>query len=222
MSPEISLVRYDQEQDAALLKVLEKRRSVRAFSPVAVSKDDVEKIVYAGLLAPYAAAAVEGVKDFRRFVVIAGNSPKLGLISELFKKRAGQSLAELKSRFAGQALPAFASRLERAQQSGLPGLGRVPWYIIACEQRGIPPSERQSLAHVLQNMWLRAASLGLGFQLISMFDQLADEKEFTNAIGISHGRYAVAGCAIGVPENPPGSNPFSQKLDLAAFLSWVD
>jgi nitroreductase len=214
--------RYDQAQDAALLKVLEKRRSVRAFSPEAVSKEDVEKIVYAGLLAPYAAAAVEGVKDFRRFVVIAGNNPKLSLVSELCKTRAAQSLAELKSRFAGRALPPFASRLERAQKSGLPGLGRAPWYIIACEQRGIPPAERQSLAHVMQNMWLRAASLDLGFQLISSFDQLADEKQFTDAIGIPHGRYAVAGCAIGVPEKPPEPNPFAQTTNLDDFLSWAD
>jgi len=214
--------RYDQAQDAALLKVLESRRSVRAFSPEGVSKDDVEKIVYAGLLAPYAAAAVEGVKDFRRFVVIAGNNAKLHSISELCKTRAGQALAELKSRFAGRTLPPFASRLERAQKSGLPGLGRVPWYIIACEQRGIPPAEKQSLAHVMQNMWLRAASLGLGFQLISSFDQLADEKAFTDAIGIPYGRYAVAGCAVGVPENLPEPNPFARLSNLDAFLSWVD
>jgi nitroreductase len=216
------MVRSIEYEDATLKKILEKRRSVRTFTDEIPDKSDIEKVVYAGILAPFAAAAVGDSGDFRKFVVVKGTSPKLKVISELFKKGATNMLGEMRAGFAGKSLPPFAIRLEITAANGLPGLGKAPYYIIAFEQKGIPPAERQSLAHVMENMWLRATSLALGFWLISMFDRMAGEKEFFDALGMEPNRYAVSGCAIGVPEKSPGPNKYSLLKDLSGFIKWAD
>ncbi|MGD0953085.1 MAG: hypothetical protein ABR985_11955 [Methanotrichaceae archaeon] len=35
--------------------------------------------------------------------------------------------------------------------------------MVVAERKSFPPVEQQSLAHCLQNMWLKATALGLGF-----------------------------------------------------------
>ncbi len=46
---------------------------------------------------------------------------------------------------------------------GIPGVSTAPYFIIIAELRGIPPAEQESLAHVLENMWLKTTALNLGF-----------------------------------------------------------
>ena len=59
----------------------------------------------------------------------------------------------------------FAQRLDAIQKMGrVPGIGTAPYYIVVAERKGYPPVELQSLAHCMENMWLKATALGLGFQ----------------------------------------------------------
>jgi len=51
-----------------------------------------------------------------------------------------------------------------------------PYYIVVAERSGIPPAEQQSLAHCLENMWLKATALGLGFQLVSVTAQMGRDR----------------------------------------------
>src|SRR5665647_302111 len=46
-------------------------------------------------------------------------------------------------------------------------VGTAPEFIVVSEKKGFPAVEQQSLAHCLENMWLKATSLDLGFQLVS-------------------------------------------------------
>ena len=46
-------------------------------------------------------------------------------------------------------------RLEMIANKGIPGLRTAPYFIVVAEIRGIPPAELQSLAHVVENMWLK-------------------------------------------------------------------
>ncbi len=47
------------------------------------------------------------------------------------------------------------------------GIGSAPYFIVGAEKKGFPAVEQQFLAHCLENMWLKATALGLGFQLVS-------------------------------------------------------
>jgi nitroreductase len=214
--------RYNEADDAILAKIMGQRRSVRDFSGEVPEKCDIEKIVYAGLLAPYAAAAIQNIEGFRRFVAIKGTSPKMSKINELIKQKARETLEEMRNQTKSGPLPPYASRLENIAKNGMPGFGKVPYYIVVCEQKGIPRVEQQSLAHILQNMWLRATSLGLGFQLISVFANMSDNKEFCELLGIPLGKYAVNGCAVGVPQATLPQNKFASIKDLSDFLAWIE
>ncbi len=88
----------------------------------------------------------------------------------------------------------------------VPGVGTAPFYIVIAERKGFPPVEQESLAHCLENMWLKATALGLGFQLVSATAQMADNEEFCRILGLQTGVWGFMGCAAGYPlETLPGS-----------------
>jgi nitroreductase len=96
----------------------------------------------------------------------------------------------------------FAQRLDAIQKMGLvPGIGTAPYYIVVAERKGYPPVELQSLAHCMENMWLKATALGLGFQLVSITSEMSKNPEFCRILGINAGAWDLMGCAIGYPHD---------------------
>ena len=94
----------------------------------------------------------------------------------------------------------FVQRLEMIRKAGrVPGVGNAPYYIVVAERRGFPPVELQSLAHCLENMWLKATALELGFQLVSITSQMSGNAEFCRILGIPTGEWELMGCAVGYP-----------------------
>ena len=51
----------------------------------------------------------------------------------------------------------------------------------------------------MENMWLKATALGLGFQLVSVTSQMSPDPEFSRVLGIPPGEWELMGCAIGYP-----------------------
>jgi hypothetical protein len=112
----------------------------------------------------------------------------------------------------------FIGKLKTIKNKGVLGVGTAPYYIIIAEKKGIPPIEQQSLAHCLQNMWLKATELGLGFHLVSMTTEMIENREFCEILQITSTDYAVNGCATGVPvsglvERTNKINRIVEKLD---------
>ncbi len=60
----------------------------------------------------------------------------------------------------------------------VPGVGTAPYFIIIAEKKGFLRVEQQSLAHCLENMWLKATALDLGFQLVFATAQLPENPSF--------------------------------------------
>ncbi len=59
-------------------QILAKRRSYRMFKPESPPEDAIRRIIHAGLLAPFAAAAVGNTSDyFRRFFVMKNGSKSM-------------------------------------------------------------------------------------------------------------------------------------------------
>ncbi len=213
----------DQE-NAVLDRIIGERRSCRKFTEKVPTDEQVEGILHAGLHAPFAAAAVGNSEDyFRRFVVVRKGSKAMKelaplVFNEVVKmggdlERAAAGNAGLRSQAAG-----FMNRLAAIKGMGMvPGVGTAPFYIVAAEKKGFPPVELQSLAHCMENMWLKATALGLGFQIVSVTAQMADNKEFCRILGLEHGKWALMGCAIGYPAE--ALSP-SIRLSVREVTSW--
>jgi nitroreductase len=94
----------------------------------------------------------------------------------------------------------FVRRLSMIQGAGIvPGIGTAPYYIVVAERRGFPPVELQSLAHCLENMWLKATALGLAFQIVSVTSEMSSDPAFCAILGTPPGEWALMGCAVGYP-----------------------
>ncbi|MFA4876802.1 MAG: nitroreductase family protein [Methanoregula sp.] len=195
-----------EQRNVALDQILAERRSYRMFRPEFPSEDEIRRILHAGLLAPFAAAAVGNSKDyFRRFFVMRNGSVSMKAAIPLVMDQVAAMAKELESGMEkNPALRAkagmFADRLSAIRKKGMvPGIGTAPVYIVVAERKGFPPVELQSLAHCLENMWLKATALEIGFQLVSVTSQMSENKEFCKILGIPPGEWGLMGCAIGYP-----------------------
>ena len=194
------------QKNVILDQILAERRSHRLFRPDFCTEDEIRRILHAGLLAPFAAAAVGDSHDyFRRFFVMRKGSESLKAAAPLVMQQieemsldlenAMQKDPSLRAKAAG-----FVRRLSMMKDAGVVfGIGTAPYYIVIAERRGFPPVELQSLAHCLENMWLKATALGLGFQLVSVTSQMSGNPAFCALLGIPPGEWELMGCAAGYP-----------------------
>ena len=194
------------QKNVFLDQVLAERRSHRRFRPDFCSEDEIRRILHAGLLAPFAAAAVGNSHDyFRRFFVLRKGSESMTLAIPLAMRQIQKMSADLESGM--QKDPSlrakaagFVRRLSMMREAGVvPGIGTAPYYIVVAERKGYPPVELQSLAHCLENMWLKATALGLGFQLVSLTSPMSSDADFCSLLGLPHGEWELMGCAVGYP-----------------------
>ena len=195
------------DQDNAVLdRIIGKRRSHRRFTQEIPPDAMVEGIIHAGLHAPFAAAAIGNSEDyFRRFVVVRKGSRAMKELVPLAFNTVEAMAGDLERAAAGnpglrEQAAGFMNRLAAIKSMGMvPGIGTAPFYIVAAEKKGFPPVEQLSLAHCMENMWLKATALGLGFQIVSVTAQMADNSEFCRIIGLEAGKWALMGCATGYP-----------------------
>ncbi len=177
---------------------IKNRRTVRQFSEVIPDKKDIEDIIEAGRLAPYAGLANKGTVDFRRFFVFSRESEELKKIDDLIMQNVKQKM-EAFEKSGNKAFEPMLKGMKMFLEMGSP-IGNSPWYIITAERKGFPPREQQALAHCLENMWLKATSLGLGLQLVSAINDLQDNEEFNEILGLKTGEFAFDSCLIGYPK----------------------
>ncbi len=211
-----------EEQNQALDYIIESRRTIRKFKSESPPRAMVEKVLQAGLLAPFARISVDR-EDFRRFFVIPRESDVTSKAANLIKRRSAVAYEQLEKRV--QQDPIQRSRAERylgalkmASQEGPPNLGKAPYYVVVAEQRGIPEVAQLSLAHCLENMWLKATALGLAFQLLSVTERMSEDKEFCELIGVPFGEFALDGCLIGYPDVSPAPSRRSPLGDVTKWL----
>ena len=195
-----------EQKNMYLDQVLADRRSYRVFTADFPKEDHICRILHAGLLAPYAAAAVGGSKDyFRRFFVMKKGSQSLNAAIPLVMEQVNVMAQELEKGMETdpalrQKAVSFVQRLGMIRKIGrVPGVGNAPYYIVVAERKGFPPVELQSLAHCLENMWLKATALDLGFQLVSITSQMSGNAEFCRILKIPAGEWELMGCAVGYP-----------------------
>ncbi|MGB9978557.1 nitroreductase family protein [Methanobacterium sp.] len=220
----MSDLKISKECSDVFNNIIESRRSVRFFREEMPSKEAIGDIIRAGLLAPYAAQAVDENEYFRKFIVISKNSEKMKEIAEITKNKVKIMSEQLKSQmdknlYLKEKGESFSKRLELFANKGVLGIGTAPYYIVVAEKKGIPPVEQQSLAHCLQNMWLKATSLDLGFHLVSATAQMGEDKDFCEILGINLGEFGLNGCAVGYPKEIPHK---TSRPPVSEVIKWID
>lgn len=217
----------DAALNAALDKVIMGRRTIRDFRPEYPEKNAVQAIVDAGMHAPYALAAVENYKDgsFRRFFVMRKDGATIQKASALLNAKVLEEAASIRKKGGNDRAyqirsDSWLSRLDTFSGLGyVPGVTNAPYFIVIAERRGIPDLGPHALAHCLENMWLKATALGLGFQIISMTGYMGDSPDFCALFGLAAGEWDVMGCALGYAAKPlpPSTRPALDKA--CAWLS---
>ena len=214
---------FSEEANRVLDEIVEARRTIRAFAKGAPPKEVVEQLIKAGSLAPYAALAVAGRTDFRRFFVLEKGTPARNEAAGLVQLRAQKALEKRLQARGGAPVEgdrdyAYLSRLKMLAENGHPSLASAPYVIVVAEYQGFPPAGLQSLAHALQNMWLKATALGLAFQLVSVTESMAEDEAFVRLLGLPFGEYVMDGCAIGYPGADP---PPAPRPDMRSAVKWL-
>ena len=218
-------MRSDLEKRNRLLdSVIAARRSIRAFTDEVPPRAKVEAVIGAGLQAPFAEMAVGDRLDYRRFVVISRGGSILKVAADLVRRRMEKDLARVRQQQGSQPeiaarLEGFARRLQTFVDGGVPGVGDAPYFIVVAERKGAPSAEQQALAHCLQNMWLKATALELGFHLVSATALMSEDASFCELLGVPFREYELNGCAVGVPRSTP---PPRRRPALADTTTWLE
>lgn len=216
------MCKFDASSVTVLDEIINTRRTYRMFQRDVPPKECIRSIIEAGLAAPFAAAAVGGKRDdyFRRFFVFSGDSRGLVIAGGLLLQKVHMMAEQLEAGMMkdpdlrAKAEP-FAKRLSMIRKAGVvPGVETAPYYIVVAERKGFPPVEQQSLAHCLENMWLKTTALNLGFQLVSVTGQMGSDPEFCRLLGITPDVYELNGCAIGYyrEQSPPSIRPPADQV----------
>lgn len=202
--------------------IIRKRRSIRSFKSMVPSKEILKEIIYAGAYAPYAALAVNDISQYRRFYVFTKNHGYLERINVYIKETAEKKLEELsmelekEPKFREEA-ESYKRRLGSFAMNGFIGMSEVPCLIVIAEKKGLPAVERQSLAHALENMWLKTAAMDLGMHLFSIIEHLSENEEFSKLLKLDHGEYTYTGCVIGYPMKKIEKK---EEINIDTAITW--
>ena len=197
-------------------KILEARRSIRQFTGETPSKDAIEAVLQAGLLAPYGGLANTDNNDFRRFFIFSNKSTALEKLDQIIRKDAAQNAAKLElemkgNQFLKKTAGPFLGMLSQIAQNGIPGLLQSPCCMVVAERRSTPPVEKQALAHTMQNIWLKATALGLGVRLLSAVSMLSENEEFCALLELPVGAFAFDCCIIGYAAHEPAPRVLPER-----------
>jgi nitroreductase len=199
------------------------RRSCRSFRRGALDEACIRSILEVGWLAPHAGATGVPLSDKRRFFVVRRESAAherlyaLALARVMAHRRRLQLARRLVPGM-GRRTASFMKRLDALANGGIRALREAQVWIIAAERKGFPPAEGKSIAHVFQNMWLKATELGVGFMLLSLTGMLSADSAVMAELGLARGEWELDGCLVGLPAHP--STPSAEHLPESAVV-WL-
>lgn len=214
---------FNKEYNRIIDEIIESRRSIRSFKAEIPPEEHIKEIIRAGMLAPYATLLVGSKEDFRRFFVIKKGETRNKIASIMHNQVKGvykgiKAKAEKNPQMKAKVQDLLETLKSRAE-NGIPNMEDAPYFIIIAETKGSMSVEMQSIAHCLQNMWLKSTALGLGFELISATEQIAENEEFCKILGIPPKKYGINGCLIGYPTKIPQPSPHP---DPEKNTKWID
>ena len=213
----------DPQHIAVLEEVIRTRRSCRSFSGQ-VSDDVLEKIVEAAVYAPFAAGTGIPLKEIRRIFIFRQGTEAMEQARQIIDAQLHSGAFKIGMAvrlfpFLRNKMQFFADRISTTAEKGIPALTEGSFYIVAAEKKGFPPIAEQSLAHVMENMWLTATAHGVGFQMLSVTNGLAKNTRFMQLLGLPAKGWALNGCMLGMPKQQPKG---MRERNTDQFIRWVE
>lgn len=202
---------FTSNDTAVIDSVLDARYTCRSFSDKVPSKEEIEAVIHAGAISPFASIAAKEVTPFRHFFVFTKGDERLETINRLYREQSAADLANLQiEKETDEFLKNNSESLEKlwgtASVRGANVFPDPPCYIVVAEWRGARRAERQSLAHLMQNMWIKATSMNMAFNVISVTESMVNNKEFCDIFGLPVGMYGFHACVLGWDKNPAQPN----------------
>ncbi len=183
--------------------ILSQRRSWREFSDVEVEAEKIESIIEAGRLAPFAGLVQRNTDVFRHFFVVHKDSEAAKVIKELVQDGRKAEVVRIKEEGLDLKYPDVAKMVAGMSQQPANDVFVCPWLVIVAERGGLPQREAVCLGYVLENMWLKATELGLGFKISSGVADIHNTDALKELLGLpANETYAFDACNIGYPKNP--------------------
>jgi len=206
-----------------LEQTIKSRCSTRSFSKDIPSIDDVNKITQSCIYAPYANSKGLPYNEIRKVFVFKQNTDSMTkareiLLSQIRKYSKIINTALIFLPFLKGRFKPFADKLIANSQNGIPALYDAPYFIVIAEKKGFPSNQKQSIAHSLQNIWLTATNLGLGFQMVFMASVMSKNKQFLQLLNLKKGDYMLDGCVIGYPLE---HSDIKKEYKLDDFVTWI-
>lgn len=201
-------------------RIIKARHTVRSFSDKVPSREDIEPVVNAGLLAPFASMSSQDVEVFRHFYILFKGNPLISKIGLLIQNQSQADVEQfLEEKKTDAIIAQYGAPIENLwtniAKQGV-HVDNIPCLIVIAEWRGARRAEKQSLAHAMQNMWLKATALNLGFQLISAIESMTNNADFCSLFGYKPGQYGFHACIVGYPL----SQEYTPKK-LRSAVTWL-
>jgi nitroreductase len=205
-------------------QVIKTRRSVRNFTTEIPNIENVNEIIKSAIYAPYGSATGIALTKIRKIYVFKQDTENMKKVREIMHSQLKHNSRKLNIilslfPFLKKKMKPFAERVKSISEKGIPSLKIAPYFIVIAEKKGFPAVEKQSIAHALENMWLTATSLGLGFQLISAVGTLSGNKEFLELLNLPKDQYALEGCVIGYPVY---YSKEIKEFELDSYVTWLN
>jgi len=215
-----------------LLKAIQERKSIRAFSPDAVPRERIEEILKLTIHAPSAinlqpwelivVTGEEKERLSRRLIKaykekqIACSPGNVKPLPKTYGKRGAKTLALMKPYFEEMGVD-----IDQYVNEGSCRFYGAPAAILFCLDDSFPKARMVDFGLALGYLVLIAHEFGLGTCPIGLIS--AYEDEIKDLLNIPENKNVVIGVALGYPDWDVPINRFkSTRDDLGKFVRWIE
>jgi nitroreductase len=221
-----------KEWSMDLLKVIEERKSIRAFKPDPVPREKIEEILKLSIHAPSAinlqpwefvvVAGEEKERLGRRLIKaykekqIACSPGNVKPLPKTFGKRGAKTLELMKPFFEEMGVSP-----DQFINEGSCNFYGAPVAILICLDDSFPKARLVDIGIALGYLVLTAHEFGLGTCPIGLI--IAYEDEIKELLNIPENKNVAIGVALGYPDPDIPINRFkSQRDHLETFIRWIE
>ena len=215
-----------------LLKVIEERKSIRAYKPDPIPKDRIEEILRLTIHAPSAinlqpwelivVTGEEKERLSRRLIKaykekqVACNPGNVKPLPKTYGKRGAKTLALMKPFF-----EEMGADIDQYINEGSCRFYGAPAAILLCLDDSFPKARMVDVGLALGYFVLTAHEFGLSTCPIGLIS--AYEDEIKDLLNIPENKNVVIGVALGYADSDISINRFkSTRDDLSRFVRWID
>lgn len=224
----------------SLESIITSRSTQRKFSVDKIpSKEDIEKLILAGIHAPFPALGTDSLTNPRTFIVIQNGTPEWKRLRSIVMKKGKFYYSLARKRKLLLLLNRLTPKRHRVKKKVISDLkifarqivehrghfaffDTAPYWVVIAERRHMPiiltKLARQSMGHCLQNIWLRATDLGMILQPVSSIYQLQNDKEVCRLLGLEGRNWEMDSFFVGYHDK--ALQPVRRKFDLNTDVNW--